>query len=164
MRQFGWKAAVAVSLAMVMGCAPQPPFEEVTDPFASPLPASPAVETAPITSNAPPGPTSPVDPRGGPVIAPVETPTATDAPPTEAASDTVTEVTEGGLVERLPNTCKLETYQQYVGQLGSMAQAEVLDRPTRVIAPGDIVTQEYNPQRVNFYTNEGGVVQRITCG
>lgn len=162
MRRFRRGMPAAVVLAALAACAPQPPFEEVTDPFANPLPPAPAVETGPITSNAAPGPSAPVAP--GP-IAPA--PVRTEGPigdPTEGASDTVTILNDGGLVERLPNTCRLEDYQQFQGQPGSAALSGVIDRPVRVIAPADIVTQEYNPQRVNFYTNGSGVVQRIICG
>lgn len=175
-------AAACVGAFLVSACAPQEPFEEVTDPFASPLPPSPPVEATPITSNAAPGPTSPVSPEpiGSAPLAPplATTPTVTPAPaqtssdtdasvagpPSEPDSDTVTVLNEGGLLERLPDTCRLEDYQQFAGQSGASAAAGVSDRPVRIIGPADIVTQEYNPQRVNFYTDGAGIVQRITCG
>ncbi|MEM9249294.1 MAG: I78 family peptidase inhibitor [Pseudomonadota bacterium] len=158
-----------VALTLLAACAPAPPFEEVSDPFA-PLPQAAPVTTQPLVA---PGAISdevittvePVTP--GPITTEID-PSAT--PPAEISDgatdslDTVTEVNDGGLVERLPNTCMLENYQQYQGSDGLIAVGLVTDRPARLVAPGDIVDQRYNPQRVNFFTNGEGQVVRISCG
>lgn len=39
-----------------------------------------------------------------------------------------------------------------------------LGRPTRVINPGDAVTQDYNPQRVNVHVDAQGYVMKVNCG
>ena len=81
----------------------------------------------------------------------------------DVPSDTVI-LDRGGLVERLPNTCKLENYQQYIGQSAVALTNDAFDRPWRVVSPDTIVSQEYDPSRLNFYTNSFGTIQRISCG
>ncbi|MEL6207149.1 MAG: I78 family peptidase inhibitor [Pseudomonadota bacterium] len=140
MEQGRWLALGAgLVCAVLASCAPQPPFEEVTDPFGDASAGGAATLPGAVGGGA----------------------AAAGAP---GATDTVTFANDGGLLERLPNTCKLENYQQFAGQPGGAARAGVTDRPVRVIAPNDIVTQEYNPQRVNFYVDGGGTIQRIICG
>jgi hypothetical protein len=164
-----WVSVAALSL--LAACTPPPPFEEVNDPFA-PLPAAEPVSSAPLAT---PGAISQeVVVTGEPVITPADggPPPQPDAP--GSVSDTVTQVTPGGLVERqvtpgglverLPNTCRLENYQQFMGTDGLIAVGLVTDRPARLVSPGDIVSQVYDPQRVNFYTDNGGRVTRISCG
>jgi hypothetical protein len=121
-------------------CGPQqPPFEEVTTPGATAtLPAAETVTAAPLDGEG----------EGG----------------TEDDSGVVTAQGPGGLVERLPNTCQLESYQQYAGQDAVTSASRVVDRPVRIIAPDSIVSQVYDPQRVNFYTDTAGRVARISCG
>ena len=34
----------------------------------------------------------------------------------------------------------------------------------RIVGPTDIVTQEYNPMRVNFYPGRDGRISQIACG
>ena len=91
-------------------------------------------------------------------------PGAVGAPGAPGATDTILITQQSGLVERLPNTCKLENYQQFQGQPGGILSAAVIDRPWRVVTPDTIVSQEYNPARLNFYTDGGGTIQRIACG
>lgn len=39
-----------------------------------------------------------------------------------------------------------------------------LGRPVRVIEPGDAVTQDFNPERVNVIVDTQGYVTEVTCG
>ena len=159
-------ALAAVALA---ACQPKPPIR-VVDPYAdTSLPPAAAVETQPLdatgVSESPitPAGDSPITPAGdGPI-----TPAGQAAPLAEgdaAANDTITRVTDGGLVERLPNTCQLQNYEGLQGREATSAASTVTDRPVRVIAPGDIVSQEYDPRRVNLYTDGSGLVTRVICG
>lgn len=133
-----------VQVAMVGGCIllaacgpQQPPFEEVTTPGATAtLPAAEAVTAAPLDGDE----------------------------AAEGGSGVVTAQGPGGLVERLPDTCQLDSYRQHVGQDAVTASFAVTDRPVRIIAPDSIVSQVYDPQRVNFYTDSAGRVVRISCG
>ena len=73
-------------------------------------------------------------------------------------------IVEAGPVERLPNTCRLEEFERFRGLPAIEVPDEGLGRPARVIGPEDIVSQEFDPARVNFYTDSTGVVARIGCG
>jgi hypothetical protein len=163
--------AGALAAAALGACQPKPPIR-VVDPYAdTSLPPAAAVETQPLdatgVSESPitPSGDSPITPAGGGPITPSGQ--AADAPMAEgdaAASDTITRVNDGGLVERLPNTCQLQNYEGLQGRDATTAAQTVTDRPVRVIAPGDIVSQEYDPRRVNLYTDGGGLVTRVICG
>jgi hypothetical protein len=132
------KVAVAGCL-LLAACGPQrPPYEEVTAP-SGPATTLPAAESVTAT---------PLDGDGE------ET----------AEAGVVTADGPGGLVERLPDTCQLDNYRQYAGQDAVTAASQVVDRPVRIIAPDSIVSQVYDPQRVNFYTDSAGRVARLACG
>ena len=142
---------LGAGLVLLAACAAPPPVEEIPfDPVIAqpdPIPVQP-VGSQPV----PPGtvgvsPVTPVDPLD-----------QTTAP------DTVIVENQGGLVERLPNTCKLENYERFRGQNAASLVPGSLDRPFRTVGPTAIVSQEYNPQRVNFYTDGSGTITRISCG
>lgn len=71
---------------------------------------------------------------------------------------------DGALVEREPNTCRLEDYAELIGQPRSAAEVYAFDRPYRIVLPNDIVTQEYDPRRLNLQLDADGFVRQITCG
>ncbi|WP_298361124.1 I78 family peptidase inhibitor [uncultured Litoreibacter sp.] len=87
------------------------------------------------------------------------------APTTDASIDgDLTEpANTSGLEERLPDTCKLDRYAGFVGQLQSDV-AIPTGSDTRIVKPGTILTQEYVANRVNFYVNEDGIITRVICG
>jgi len=134
--------ALTLGLMLLGACEPEPPIEEIGDPI---LPPVDPVATAAL--------------GGAP-----ETPNVSGEEGTAAGSDTIVVQNRGGLVERLPNTCKLENYAQYRGQTSDVLAAAGLDRPWRVVTPTTIVSQEYNPARLNFYTGTDDIIQRIACG
>lgn len=166
-----------VLAAALAACTPPPPYEEVTDPFAgaASLPEAEPVETRPLGGPVAPPRTVVTGPEAGASAGataaggsgdfggPIGSDTS-DASGSSEPGDTVTQVNPGGLVERLPNTCQLENYRQFVGQDGASAAVQVVDRPARVIAPDDIVSQVYDPRRVNLYVDGSGRVTRISCG
>lgn len=72
-------------------------------------------------------------------------------------------VNTSGLEEKLPDTCKLDNYQTFVGQ--PLAANVIPDTvKSRIVQPGTILTQEYVADRVNFYVDETGTVIRVICG
>ncbi|WP_199533314.1 I78 family peptidase inhibitor [Rhodovulum sp. 12E13] len=137
-RAMAVRGSVVAGCLWLAACGPQqPPFEEVMTPDASAsLPAAEPVTAAPLEGDG----------------------------DTEGGSGVVTAQGPGGLVERLPDTCQLDNYRQYAGQDAVTASFAVTDRPVRIIAPDSIVSQVYDPQRVNFYTDSAGRVARISCG
>lgn len=37
-------------------------------------------------------------------------------------------------------------------------------QPHRIISPGEMVTQDFQPDRVNVFVDEKGWIARVTCG
>ena len=73
--------------------------------------------------------------------------------------------TEGpGPEEREPDLCGLSDYLLYQGQPGSTVDGLSFARPFRVVEFGAIVTQEYDPARVNFFLDPSGTIVRVACG
>lgn len=149
--------SLSVALIVLAGCEPtsEPISEEmfVSGPAAetttsAPLPATTLPESTTVTELGPDG--QPIDPA----LALVE----------EDPYGVVEEGGADGLTERLPDTCKLENFQQYVGLTKAEVDAAGLSVPYRVVGPTDIVTQEYNPMRVNFSTDRNGRIGRVSCG
>ena len=54
----------------------------------------------------------------------------------------------------------------YTPMLGSNIATVTLpdDLNHRVIGPDTIVTKDYRPERINFYTDANGTITRISCG
>ncbi len=70
-----------------------------------------------------------------------------------------------GLNEREPDTCHAADHQFLMGQTEAEVRAAGITRPTRMVIPGGIVSQEeYNSFRINFYTDATGRIVRIACG
>lgn len=65
--------------------------------------------------------------------------------------------------------CNISAVEKLVGE---QASPELLDQArresgamvARIIRPGDIVTLEYNADRLTLTTDEALVVQRVSCG
>lgn len=51
-----------------------------------------------------------------------------------------------------------------VGQPVSEVDLASLARTVRPIAPGDLVTEDYRPERVNLDLDADGVILRVWCG
>lgn len=68
------------------------------------------------------------------------------------------------LVEREPDLCHAADYQQYLGQPGTIVPSLMITRTYRVVEFGGIVTQEYDPGRLNFRLAPEGQITRIDCG
>ncbi|WP_252945720.1 I78 family peptidase inhibitor [Oceanicola sp. 502str15] len=72
---------------------------------------------------------------------------------------------DSGLVEREPDICGASAYRgAALGQPASVIPTLGVNRETRVIPLGGIVTQEYNPYRMNFYLDGAGLITRLSCG
>jgi hypothetical protein len=68
-----------------------------------------------------------------------------------------------GLEERLPDTCMLSNYAGSEGQdVSTVIMPDGVI--TRVIRPGEIVSQVYVAERVNFHVDANGIVTRVICG
>lgn len=59
--------------------------------------------------------------------------------------------------------CDPQAHQALIGKnIGEVSLPS--DLPQRVISPGDMVTQDYNPARLNIFVDPKGWIGRITCG
>ncbi|SDJ69419.1 I78 family peptidase inhibitor [Aliiruegeria lutimaris] len=133
---------MAISLAALAGCE-----SSTNDPISEDMFMSDPVTATPLNESA-------TSPTFGAGVEAIE----------EDPYDQTIEGGADGLTERLPDTCKLENYQQYRGLTATDVSAAGLSVPHRVVAITDIVTQEYNPMRVNFYTDGNGRITQISCG
>lgn len=74
------------------------------------------------------------------------------------------------LAERAPaGTCDTERLPRLVGraaspELGAEAQRRSGAARLRWIRPGDVVTMDFSPQRLNIYLDAQDVVARLACG
>ena len=61
------------------------------------------------------------------------------------------------------DACGAEELQSFVGEpVTALSDSVVAD--ARVIRPGDAVTMDYRPDRLNVYLDADDVIERIVCG
>ncbi|PUB15468.1 I78 family peptidase inhibitor [Yoonia sediminilitoris] len=72
--------------------------------------------------------------------------------------------TPAPITPRLPDTCDAESYGYLVGQDATALETVLIMRMVRVIRPGDLVTQDYRPQRINFEIDRTNRIAGISCG
>lgn len=62
-----------------------------------------------------------------------------------------------------PTICAPQDYQQLIGRnIGAVTLPANL--PQRIISPGDALTEDFLPYRINVFVDEKGWIARITCG
>ena len=81
-----------------------------------------------------------------------------------AIADAGEEASQNGADEAMDeDLCGAGDYQSLVGS--SIAAVTLpSDLNHRVIGPNDAVTMDYNPERLNIYTDEDGVITEVKCG
>lgn len=69
------------------------------------------------------------------------------------------------------DSCGARDLRQFVGQNGQAVASQVrivgaggAPVPVRVIGPDDVVTLDFNPERVNLRTDAAGNVTTVDCG
>lgn len=62
------------------------------------------------------------------------------------------------------DTCSAAPLQHLIGGPAKVVTSLNLRNPLRVIAPDQMVTEDYQPDRINVETDAKGKVLRITCG
>lgn len=60
--------------------------------------------------------------------------------------------------------CGASALQELVGRDMSALAAMTFPDTTRFISPGDAITMDFSPSRLNFDLDENGVITRIWCG
>ena len=63
---------------------------------------------------------------------------------------------------RVPDTCGAASYAGLLGQ--DAAAAAAVPQPMRVVRPGDIVTSDYLPNRVNIGLDARDRIIELGCG
>lgn len=94
-------------------------------------------------------------------IAPVA-PVAPVAPIAPVAPTPVSGV--AGLQERQPDTCGASKFPQAVGQPASAIPSLGVTREYRVVEFRGIEPQDYDPLRMVFRLDQGGIIQKVDCG
>ncbi len=82
------------------------------------------------------------------------------APDEEVPTETPT--ADSGLETRAPDTCGAANYADLLNQPREAAAS--VPEPKRVVGPGDIVTSDYIPNRVNIGVNDAGIITELGCG
>ena len=62
------------------------------------------------------------------------------------------------------DTCRAAPLQNLVGGPAKLVTSPNIENPIRVIAPGQLVTEDYQPDRINVHTDAKGNVLSISCG
>ena len=63
-----------------------------------------------------------------------------------------------------PNVCGAVELQGLVGQRANMLDTMRFSQPTRIIRPGESVTMDYSPNRLNIEINEAERIATVSCG
>ena len=69
-----------------------------------------------------------------------------------------------GSYRPVEDACGAAGLQMWVGQPLSGLAALPLDQPMRVLKPGQIMTLEYQENRLSVTTDDAGTITRLTCG
>jgi hypothetical protein len=62
------------------------------------------------------------------------------------------------------SACQAERYQNLIGTAQAEIDRRSLPEPSRVVEWGAMVTQDYQPNRLNVHLDQGGRVYRVICG
>ncbi|WP_421701465.1 I78 family peptidase inhibitor [Aliiroseovarius sp.] len=62
------------------------------------------------------------------------------------------------------NSCGAEALQELLGQPESALEGAAVPEITRVIRPGDAVTLDFNPARLNVELDVNGAIAGLRCG
>ncbi len=64
----------------------------------------------------------------------------------------------------LEDTCNAAQYGHLIGQDATALEKVLLMGQVRVIRPGDAVTQDFRPDRINFGIDTDNRISDISCG
>lgn len=61
------------------------------------------------------------------------------------------------------DACKASTYQGLVGQPKTVLDTMMLPARSRVIGPGDAITMDFSPQRLNVEIGKDDRIAKVAC-
>ena len=73
-------------------------------------------------------------------------------------------VAEPPLPPQLEDTCGARGYAELIGQDATALERVLLLGAVRVIRPGDAVTMDFRPDRVNFKIDDTETIAGVDCG
>lgn len=88
---------------------------------------------------------------------------AAPAPAPAPLPDPTVDLTPGWN-DKEPDTCGVSRFAHLVGQPVGRIHTAGLPGIYRVLAPGEIATQDYYPRRADVQVDAKGIVTRLTCG
>lgn len=62
------------------------------------------------------------------------------------------------------DACHASSYEYLTGRDATALERVYILGPVRVIRPGDAVTRDLRPARLNFQTGDDGRIARVFCG
>ncbi len=62
------------------------------------------------------------------------------------------------------DSCSAAPLARLIGQDATALERELILRQVRVIRPGDAITEDFRPDRINFDIGPDGTIARIWCG
>lgn len=62
------------------------------------------------------------------------------------------------------DTCGAAPYATLIGQRDTALERVLILRQVRVIRPGQAITMDFRPERINFVIDEQSLIARIYCG
>lgn len=65
---------------------------------------------------------------------------------------------------QIEDTCGAASFADLIGQDATALEKTLILRMVRVIRPGDVVTQDFRPERINFMLNDIETIETINCG
>ncbi len=63
-----------------------------------------------------------------------------------------------------PDTCGAAAYRPLIGQDVSMFSPAGRPGPSRIIRPGQVVTMDYDPERLNVQLDDDDRIVSVSCG
>ncbi|MFO8128188.1 I78 family peptidase inhibitor [Yoonia sp.] len=73
-------------------------------------------------------------------------------------------VTEPPLPPHIEDTCGAAEFADLIGQKATALETTLLLGPVRIIRPGDAVTMDFQPNRINFIIDVNETIRMIDCG
>ncbi|TCV98213.1 I78 family peptidase inhibitor [Biostraticola tofi] len=61
------------------------------------------------------------------------------------------------------DSCRAVEFNHLIGKPETVLDSMKFAGPVRLIKPGQAVTMDHNPERINFIADEKGIITRVSC-
>lgn len=86
-----------------------------------------------------------------------------EAPLVTQKTYTRTRIPKGStVIIKDPDACHPPT--MFIGQSIHVLDNKRINKPVRIVRPGDAMTMDHNPQRLNFILDQNEIIRNIMCG